>query len=199
MEITSAVVGTMGNNAYLLVDAGEGLLIDAADDAIALLALIGDTPVRTIVTTHRHPDHIAALAAVASHTGARLVAGEPDADAIAEAAGVTIDDRVWDGDTVRVGGVELEVIGLVGHTPGSIALAYTPAEGPAHLFTGDSLFPGGVGKTHRPDDFMSLLDDVTSKLFDRFADDTVVSPGHGDPTTLGHERPHVAEWRERGW
>lgn len=199
MEITSAVVGSMENNAYLLIDAGESLLIDAAADPVALLALIGDTPVRTIVTTHRHRDHITALAAVASHTGARLVAGEPDADAIAETAGVTIDERVWDGDTVRVGNVELEVIGLIGHTPGSITLAYTPAGGPAHLFTGDSLFPGGVGRTHTPEEFTSLLDGVTRKLFDRFGDDTVVSPGHGDPTTLGAERPHLAEWRERGW
>lgn len=199
MEITSAVVGPMGNNAYLLTDAGEGLLIDAADEAATLLALVGDTPVTRIVTTHRHRDHVAALAAVASHTGARLVAGEPDADAIAQAAGVTIDDRVWDGDTVRVGNVELEVVGLVGHTPGSIALVYRPADGPAHVFSGDALFPGGVGKTNSPEDFDSLYGDVTAKLFDRLGDDTVVSPGHGDPTTLGHERPHLAEWRERGW
>ncbi|MDO5533377.1 MAG: MBL fold metallo-hydrolase [Propionibacteriaceae bacterium] len=199
MEITSAVVGPMHNNAYLLVDAGEALLIDAADDPAVLLALIGDTPVRTIVTTHQHRDHIAALATLASQTGARLVAGTPDADAIAEHAGVQIDERVWDGDTVKVGDVELEVIGLVGHTPGSIALAYTPADGPAHLFTGDALFPGGVGKTHTPEEFTSLLDDVTSKLFDRFGDDTTVSPGHGDATTLGDERPQLAEWRERGW
>ncbi len=199
MEITSAVVGPMGNNAYLLTDAGEGLLIDAADEGATLLALVGDTPVTRIVTTHRHRDHVAALAAVASHTGARLVAGEPDANAIAQAAGVTIDDRVWDGDTVRVGNVELEVVGLVGHTPGSIALVYRPADGPAHVFSGDALFPGGVGKTNSPEDFDSLYGDVTAKLFDRLGDDTVVSPGHGDPTTLGHERPHLAEWRERGW
>lgn len=199
MEITSAVVGTLGNNAYLLTDAGESLLIDAADDPVALLALIGDSPVTTIVTTHRHHDHIAALAAVASHTGARLVAGEPDADAIEAATGVTIDERVWDGDTVRVGGVELAVVGLVGHTPGSIALVHTPEDRPAHIFSGDSLFPGGVGKTHTPEEFDSLFEGVTTKLFDQLPDDTVVHPGHGDPTTLGHERPHLPTWRERGW
>ncbi|HHU38457.1 MAG TPA: MBL fold metallo-hydrolase [Propionibacterium sp.] len=200
MEITSAVVGTMGNNAYLLTDAGEGLLIDAADDPLALLALIGDTPVNTIVTTHQHHDHVAALKAVAEHTGARLVAGAPDADAIEGTAGVAIDERVWDGDAVRVGNVELEVIGLVGHTPGSITLVHRSDDGrPTHLFVGDSLFPGGVGRTNTPEDFTSLLDDVTAKLFDRFADDTVVHPGHGDPTTLGAERPHLSEWRERGW
>lgn len=199
MQITSTVVGTMGNNAYLLTDAGEGLLIDAASDPVALLALIGDTPVRAIVTTHRHHDHIGALKAVAEHTGARLIAGEPDAAAIESAAGVVIDRRVWDGDTVRVGTVELNVIGLVGHTPGSIALIHSPADGPAHVFSGDALFPGGVGKTHSAADFESLFEGVTTKIFDRLGDDTVVHPGHGDPTTLGHERPHLAEWRARGW
>ena len=199
MEITSASVGSMDNNAYLLTDSGEGLLIDAAADPVALLALIGDTPVTTIVTTHRHGDHIQALAAVASHTGAQLIAGEPDADAIESGAGVTIDQRVWTGDVVRVGSIDLEVIGLVGHTPGSIALVYAPDDGAVQLFTGDSLFPGGVGKTWSASDFDSLYADVTTKLFDRFDDETLVHPGHGKGTTLGAERPQLAEWRERGW
>ena len=199
MDIASAVVGTMGNNAYLLTDAGEGLLIDAADDPVALLALIGDTPLTAIVTTHRHQDHLRALAAVAAHTGARLIAGEPDADAIESATGVTIDQRVWDGDTLRVGNTGLTVVGLVGHTPGSIALIHSHDEGHAHVFSGDSLFPGGVGKTHTPEEFNSLFEGVTTKLFDQLPDDTVVHPGHGDPTTLGHERPHLPTWRERGW
>lgn len=199
MDITSAVVGTMGNNAYLLTDAGEGLLVDAADEPVTLLALVGDTPITTIVTTHRHQDHLRALAAVAAHTGARLVAGEPDADAIESATGVTIDQRVWDGDTLRVGNTNLTVVGLVGHTPGSIALIHSPDEGHAHVFSGDSLFPGGVGKTHTPEEFDSLFEGVTTKLFDQLPDDTVVHPGHGDPTTLGHERPHLPTWRARGW
>ncbi|MDN5571660.1 MAG: MBL fold metallo-hydrolase [Propionibacteriaceae bacterium] len=199
MEISSLSVGSMDNNAYLLTDSGEGLLVDAAADPLALLSLIGDTPIGTIVTTHRHRDHIGALADLAQHTGAELVAGEPDADAIASATGMTIDRRVWDGDTVRVGTAELDVIGLVGHTPGSIALAYSPAGGPAELFTGDSLFPGGVGRTNSPDDFTSLYSDVVGKLFDRFPDNAVVHPGHGDATTLGAERPHLPEWRARGW
>ena len=100
----------------------------------------------TIVTTHRHADHWQALAAVAERTGARLVAGRPDADAIEREAGVSGVERVWDGDTVDLGEETLAVVGLVGHTPGSITLAYT-AGGVPHLFTGDSLFPGGPGKT----------------------------------------------------
>lgn len=199
MELRHVSVGPMDNNAYLLVDAGVGLLIDAAADPVALLAMIGDTPLSTIVTTHRHHDHLAALADIAHHTGARLVAGAPDAAAIESAAGVTIDDRVWDGDVLRVGAAELAVIGLVGHTPGSIALAHSPAQGPVRLFTGDALFPGGVGKTWAASDFDTLYSDVVGKLFAAFDDGTEVWPGHGRPTTLGAERPRLAEWRARGW
>ena len=196
---TKVSVGPMDNNAYLLRARGGGtVLIDAADDAGRLLAIVGTDPVDTIVTTHRHPDHWQALAAVAGTTGAQLVAGRPDAEAIADDAGVTGVQPLWDGDTVALGEEELAVIGLVGHTPGSITLAYTGG-GVTHLFTGDSLFPGGPGKTWSPGDFVSLLDDLERKVFDRYGDDTVVHPGHGDDTTLGAERPHLAEWRARGW
>jgi glyoxylase-like metal-dependent hydrolase (beta-lactamase superfamily II) len=66
-------------------------------------------------------------------------------------------------------------------------------------FTGDCLFPGGVGKTWKKGDFEHLLGDVTNRVFDVYADSTVVYPGHGDDTTLGTERPHLAEWKQRGW
>ena len=91
------------------------------------------------------------------------------------------------------------MIAVAGHTPGSICLLYDDPEGHDHLFTGDSLFPGGVGKTWSPDDFATLVDDVETKLFGTLADDTWFYPGHGDDSTLGAERPHLAEWRERGW
>jgi glyoxylase-like metal-dependent hydrolase (beta-lactamase superfamily II) len=197
LTITKVSVGPFDNNAYLLrsTATGDALLIDAANDADRLLEVIGDAPVRTIVTTHQHGDHWQALPAVARATGARTVAHPDDAEALP----VPITDPVTDGDTVRVGDVELEVIHLVGHTPGSIALLYRDPDGHPHLFTGDSLFPGGVGRTTRPEDFDSLYDGVANKLFARLPDDTWVYPGHGDDTTLGAERPHLAEWRERGW
>ncbi len=193
-------VGPMDNNAYLLQPrTGPSVLIDAANDHDRLVTVIDDQPVSVIITTHQHYDHWQALSSIAGTTGARLIGGRPDVDAIAEGAGVSAPDPVWDGDTVAVGGEVLEVIGLVGHTPGSITLAYAPKGRPAHLFTGDSLFPGGPGGTGSPRDFVSLMDDLETKIFGRFGDDTVVHPGHGDDTTLGVERPHLAEWRARGW
>jgi glyoxylase-like metal-dependent hydrolase (beta-lactamase superfamily II) len=196
-----AVDPEMANNCYLLTSKPDGsnLLIDAADGAESLIQLC-DGALDTIVTTHQHWDHHRALAEMVELTRATTVAGAPDADAITEQTSVTIDRRVGDGDTVTIGSCSLEVIRLTGHTPGSIALLYDDPEGRPHLFTGDSLFPGGVGNTFGDSDaFRQLIEDVSTKLFDRLPDDTWFYPGHGDDSTIGAERPHVAEWRERGW
>ena len=198
LELTKVSVGPMDNNAYLLRSGGDALLVDAAAEEDRLLALTGPG-LGTVVTTHRHQDHWQALAPVAAATGAALVCGRPDVDAIATGAWVEGLVGVWDGDAVPVGTATLEVIGLVGHTPGSIALAHRAADSVTHLFTGDSLFPGGPGRTTDPADFASLMDDLEEKVFGRFDDRTLVHPGHGDSTTLGAERPHLAEWRARGW
>jgi glyoxylase-like metal-dependent hydrolase (beta-lactamase superfamily II) len=195
--ISKVAVGPMDNNAYLLRcrHTDEQLLIDAANDASTLFTLIGDTPLQTVVTTHRHGDHWQALAEVVSRTGAATVAGYADADHLP----VDVNRRVVDGERVSVGRCELEVIHLVGHTPGSIALLYDDPEGHPHLFTGDSLFPGGPGKTNDADEFTDLMDDLEHKVFDRLPDETWFYPGHGDDSTLGAERPHLPEWRARGW
>ena len=197
LTITKFSVGDMDNNVYLLrcQATDEQLLVDAADDAARILQVVGSDGLRRVVTTHRHWDHHRALAEVVAATGATTVAGEADADELP----VAVDERVSDGDTVQVGGCRLEVIHLVGHTPGSIALLYDDPDGTPHLFTGDSLFPGGVGKTWSPEGFRSLVHDVSTKLFDRLPDETWFYPGHGNDSTLGAERPHVAEWRSRGW
>lgn len=197
-----AVDEKMANNAYLLAcrTTGAQVLIDAADAADTLLGVIGDAGLTTVVTTHQHWDHHRALAAVVEATGASVVAGEPDADAITEQTGVPVTRRVGDGDTIAVGDCTLEVIRITGHTPGSICLLHRDPEGHPHLFTGDSLFPGGVGATFGDDDaFRSLIEDVDTKLFGTLPDDTWFYPGHGGDSTLGEQRPHVAEWRERGW
>lgn len=198
--IVKLAVGPMNNNAYLVTDEGTGrsVFIDAANEPDTLVGFLRDhaPQLDLIVTTHQHWDHWQGLAQVAAATGVPTAAHRLDADPLP----VTPDRLLADGDTIRVGDLALEVIHLSGHTPGSVALVLTEhGTGRRHLFTGDSLFPGGVGKT--PDDaaFRSLLGDVESKLFDRFDDDTVFYPGHGKDSTLGAERPHLGEWRERGW
>ncbi len=198
LVITKVAVGPMDNNAYLLRcrRTDEQVLIDAANDPDTLLEVIGDGGLQRVVTTHQHADHWQALPMVVDTTGASTVAGAADADELP----VDVTERVVDGDRIPVGTCELEVVHLVGHTPGSIALLYDDPEGAPHVFTGDSLFPGGVGNTHgSADDFASLFHDVSSKLFDRLPDETWVYPGHGDDTTLGAERPHLPEWQARGW
>ena len=197
-----AVDEQMSNNAYLLrcSETGDQVLIDAAAESPTLLPLVGDPGLAAVVTTHQHWDHHRALADVVAATDAEVVAGEPDADAITEQTGVDVSRRVGDGDTVAVGSCELEVIRITGHTPGSICLLYRDPDGHPHLFTGDSLFPGGVGNTFGDSDaFATLIDDVEAKLFGTLPDDTWFYPGHGNDSTLGAERPHLAEWRERGW
>lgn len=198
MKVTKIPVGSFGNNAYLVTDCDTAVLIDAADEASTLLNAVGEHTLKRVVTTHRHADHIRALAEVAASGPVACYAGDPDADAIACETGVRM-EGLWDGDSVRVGRCRLEVIGLVGHTPGSIALAHVPEEGPVTIFTGDALFPGGLGKTETHENFETLYADVVEKIFDRFGDDTIIHPGHGESTTLGAERPHLAEWRARGW
>ena len=197
-----AVDEKMSNNAYLLHcnGTGEQVLIDAAAEPQRLLPLIGDAGLTTVVTTHRHWDHHRALAAVAEATGAEVVAGAPDAEEITAQTGVPVTRRVEHGDTVEVGDCTLEVIALAGHTPGSIALLYDDPAGFPHLFTGDSLFPGGVGNTFGDKAaFAQLIDEVETKVFDRLPDDTWFYPGHGNDSTIGAERPHLGEWRERGY
>jgi len=214
LTIRKASVGPMDNNAYLLTcrRTGAQLLVDAAADPDRLLELIreGSPEARLdgIVTTHRHHDHIGALASVVAVTGARTHAGVDDAHAIADAAGVRVDGRLRHGSVLRLGDLALEVVALRGHTPGSIALVYrepsdarAPGASPgrAHVLTGDSLFPGGPGRTSGGPDFDSLMHDLEQRVFTALPDDAWVYPGHGRDTTLGAERPHLAEWRARRW
>jgi glyoxylase-like metal-dependent hydrolase (beta-lactamase superfamily II) len=199
VTIAKLAVGSMNNNAYLIRDraTGDALLIDAAAEPsrLAELASLGGPAATKILTTHRHHDHVGALAALVDRTGAITLAGAEDAAALP----VPVTRPLDHGDVIAVGDSTVETVALRGHTPGSVAVLYRDPTGAAHLFTGDSLFPGGVGRTMSPVDFTSLIDDVEQRVFDVLPDDTWIYPGHGDDTTLGAERPHLEEWRARGW
>jgi glyoxylase-like metal-dependent hydrolase (beta-lactamase superfamily II) len=194
--ISKLAVGPYNNNVYLLRcrETGAQVLVDAAAEPDRIMDLIGPDGISMVVTTHRHPDHWQALAEIVERTGALTAAHVLDAPGIP----VPTDVLLEDGDRVPVGTSQVEVVHLVGHTPGSAALLYDDPEGPPHVITGDCLFPGGVGKTTTPEDFDSLYNGVVSRLF-ALPDETWIYPGHGYDTTVGAERPALAEWRERGW
>ncbi|WP_432245209.1 MBL fold metallo-hydrolase [Arthrobacter sp. G.S.26] len=206
LTIRRISVGEVDNNVYLLTAKATGaqVLIDAADDLPAIQGLLQDAAADTsaeprldlIATTHRHWDHVRALAGLVAETGARTAAGTDDAPELP----VPVDVLLANGDVGNFDGFDLTAVHLRGHTAGSIAFVYEDPDGPAHIFSGDSLFPGGVGNTHTdPARFGQLLGDVTERLFDAYPDSAVVHPGHGKPTTLGAERPSLPEWRARGW
>lgn len=200
LTIRKVSVGTMDNCCYLLTcnQSGHQLLIDAATDAPRLFQLINEGTGRldALLTTHQHFDHTRALAEVAGSTGATTYAGQEDA------AGLPVypEHPLTHGEQITLGALTFDVIKLRGHTPGSVALAWTEPSGRAHLFTGDSLFPGGVGNTQGDAErFRQLLGDVEQRIFGVYGDDAWVYPGHGADTTLGAERPALPQWRERGW
>ena len=201
LTIRKMSVSEMHNNVYLLTcpSTGEQLLIDAADDPVRCLEFIaqGGESVGHLVTTHRHWDHTRALAEVATATGARTYAGAADADALPLAPDV----RLEQGDTIEFGGISLDVAIVSGHTEASVVLTYRDPEGHDHVFTGDTLFPGGVGATQNDpsQSFPVLFRDVNRRIFDVHDDATWIYPGHGGDTTLGAERPHLDVWKARGW
>jgi glyoxylase-like metal-dependent hydrolase (beta-lactamase superfamily II) len=191
LTISKVAVSEMANNAYLLrcTATGQALLVDAAAEPEVLLELISGVDLTTVVTTHGHWDHHRALPDIVEATGAETVAHPADAPGLP----VAVTREVQHGDTLAVGD-------LRGHTPGSIALVWRgPGNGGGHVFTGDSLFPGGPGRTTDPTDFISLMDDLEERIFGRMDDATWFYPGHGGDSTLGAERPHLGDWRARGW
>lgn len=195
LELTKVAVGPLDNNCYILSDeAGFCVVIDAAADAETIRAALGSRTPTVFITTHAHADHWQALAELQAESAAISIASKLDASEIQ----APITQTVQHGEVVHAGAIALEVIALRGHTPGSIALALTGPSGEVHLFTGDSLFPGGVGRTDS-ETFEQLFADVRDRIFDRFDDHTWVYPGHGWDTTLGQERPALPEWQARGW
>ncbi|TMF90569.1 MAG: MBL fold metallo-hydrolase [Chloroflexi bacterium] len=191
-RLTTFSVGPYDNNVYVLSDpkSKEALLIDAANDAPRIIKELDGLRVSHILTTHGHADHVQALKAVRERTRARFTCHEADESMMP----IAPDQRVRDGERFRFGDYEVIAWHTPGHTPGSVC--FVSAE---RVFSGDTLFPGGPGNTANPyASFPTIIDSIRLKLF-TLPDETEVLPGHGKPTTIGRERPHLDEWIERGW
>lgn len=201
ITVTKLSVGPMDNNCYVLADSGSGtgIIIDAANEAERILDVIGDLDVTTILTTHRHQDHWQALAAVARATDARVLLHAEEQSHVP----VPVDGTVGHGDRISLGSACIEILHTPGHTDGSVCAVLSGAADDrpdiaVHAFTGDTLFPGGPGKTTGDTAFAQIMDSLREQLF-TLDDDTWVYPGHGDDTTIGDERGQLDAWQARGW
>ena len=194
LEVHKLVVGPYDNNVFVLRcrETGESVLIDAANEHEKLLELCTRLNVRRVLETHGHFDHIAAVPAM-REAGYKVAISSADAPMLNR---VGYDVFIDDAEVIEVGKLRLHAIHNPGHTPGSISFLI---EGAPVLFSGDTLFPGGVGNTKAAlGDFDTIIRSVDNKLFTLPAE-TVVMPGHGVDTTIGNERPHLREWVDRGW
>lgn len=192
VELKQFSVGDFDNNVYILIDraTGASVLFDAPTEAAQILAALEGTTPTYILMTHADGDHVGALEEVRRATGAPVGAHPAEADRMPSPP----DFELQDGQTLRFGDSELQMMHTPGHSPGGMSFATGNL-----LIAGDTLFPGGPGNTKRPDgDFDTIVDSIRTKLF-VLPDETAVYPGHGGSTTIGAERPHLQEWIDRGW
>ena len=182
-------MGQLDNNSYILScqKTGEAVIIDAPAEPEKLLREVGDVKVNAIIITHRHGDHTAGLQEVKDDTGAPVAAHTDDAQALPMPPEIQLND----GDTYQVGNVRLSAMHTPGHTPGALCLLTGKL-----LFTGDTLFPGGPGRTGSPEAFRQVKDSIALKLL-TLPDDTAVYPGHGTDTTIGEARRQIQEFDSR--
>jgi glyoxylase-like metal-dependent hydrolase (beta-lactamase superfamily II) len=183
------------NNVWLVGDDAEVLVVDPAHDAASVLEAVGDRRVVAIVCTHGHNDHVNAVREVAAATGAAPSLHPADRVLWDQTQPEPPGGELTDGQVFVVGDVELTVLHTPGHAPGACCL-YAPALGV--LLSGDTLFNGGPGATGRSySDFPTILESIRTRLLD-LPPGTVVLTGHGDPTTIGTEAPHLQDWIARG-
>lgn len=200
IEIVKLRVGPYDNATYVVAcaDTRAAVVVDAAAEPDTILSACADLDVRSIPTTHGHMDHIGALDPVKEALGVPWLLHPADT-AIAERSP---DEVLAGGDEIVFGNIALHVVHTPGHTPGSVSFVFEPADASeVHvLFSGDTVFPGGPGATRWDySDFGQIMDSIQKELFARLPDEAIVHPGHGVSTTVGAERPHLDEWRRRGW
>lgn len=180
IQIECYALGAFGTNSYIItgLETGDSVVIDAPGDAPKIREQLKHTKPRYILMTHNHMDHTGALAELKSALNVPVAAHAADAGRLP----IPADMQLTDGEAITFGNIRLTVRHTPGHTPGSLCF-YT--EG--YLISGDTLFPGGPGKTGSPSDFRQIVESLQRKIF-VLPDDTQVFPGHGDHTILGKEK-----------
>ena len=182
-------MGPYNNNGYIVVcpETNEGVIIDTPAEPEKLLNELGDVQVKAILITHRHQDHLLGFGEITGAVGAPVGIGTRDAEALPRPPELHLED----GFVVRFGNREIRVLSTPGHTDGAVCLLTG-----RHLFSGDTLFPGGPGKTRSPEALRQIIDSITRKLL-ALPDNTAVYPGHGDDTTIGKAREEYQVFASR--
>jgi glyoxylase-like metal-dependent hydrolase (beta-lactamase superfamily II) len=180
IEIGKLELGPFGTNAYFMTcrKTSASVLVDAPGEAGKILAQLKGTDPKYILMTHNHMDHTGALAEVKSALNVPIAAHRDDASTLP----LQPDMLLSDGDVISWGDIQLTVLHTPGHTPGSLCFLTGN-----YLIAGDTLFPGGPGKTGSPVDFRRIVESLTSKIF-VLPEDTRVYSGHGDSTVLKKEK-----------
>jgi hydroxyacylglutathione hydrolase len=189
VQIERLELGPFGTNAYILgcQKTRDSVLIDAPAEANVIIDRLKNTTLKYILLTHNHIDHIGALARLRVELKVPLAAHPADTDNLTPPPEMLLED----GDVIRVGELKLTVFHTPGHTPGSLCFKVG-----RYLISGDTIFPGGPGKSSSPDDFRQMIKSITERIF-VLPDDTQIYPGHGDSTTLKKEKDDFAVFVSR--
>ncbi len=197
MIIKCLPTGMFGSNCYVIGENGEGMIIDPGTDGGEIYSVVEENnlKVKYIILTHGHIDHICSVEQVKASTGAPVLVHEKDAEALSDsmlngsamfgksAAFSSAGGFVKDGDILDIGGLKVQIIHTPGHSPGSICIKAENS-----IFTGDTLFKRSIGRTDLGNgSYEDIMDSIMKKLV-ALPEDTVVYPGHGEPTNIGSEK-----------